>query len=146
MAMLPTLTLTDPQNVPSEMSLAMSPLAGTDSNTSFEFDRSSGRPGTASSTGYDDGKPLHVVVHVTRRAVKPGNKSRHASPMCHHAQTSNARDARINLLTRCPQLAVDPILPSRACNCDHLADSTTRPTPTPPPRPAEGQAQGVMQI
>jgi hypothetical protein len=60
--MLPTLTLTDPQNEPSEMSLAMSPLVGTDSNTSFEFDRSSGRPGTASSTGNDDGKPVHVAV------------------------------------------------------------------------------------
>jgi len=97
--MLPTLTLTDPQNEPSEMSLAMSPLVGTDSNTSFEFDRSPGRPGTASSTGNDDGKPVHVAVFCheegsTRRGEKLGNKSEHASPTCHHAST-NARDRHL---------------------------------------------------
>ena len=53
---LPTLTLNGPDNVEADLSMAMSPLVGTDSNTSFEFDRSSGRPGTASSTGNDDGK------------------------------------------------------------------------------------------
>ena len=147
---LPPLTLTGPSHLASEISLVMSPLVGSDSNTSFEFDRSSGRPGTASSTGNDDGKPVHVAVYVTmclchEDGVKLGNKSRHASPTCHHARTSNARDARIKLLTRCRQL-VDPILLSRACNCDHLADSTPRPTPTPPPRPPEGQAQPVMQV
>jgi hypothetical protein len=56
---LPTLTLTDPHNLAADMSLAMSPLQTTDSNTSFEFDRSSVRPGTASSIGHNDDGMSH---------------------------------------------------------------------------------------
>lgn len=64
MVLLPTLTITGPSTFSPEMSLVTSPLVGTDSNSnnSFEFDTSSGRPGTASSTGNDDGKPVHIVV------------------------------------------------------------------------------------
>ena len=72
---LPTLTLTGPSQLAPEVSLVMSPLVGSDSNTSFEFDRSSGRPGTASSTGNDDGKPVHVVIYVTRRERSWGTKA-----------------------------------------------------------------------
>ena len=56
---LPAITLTDPQNQHADMSpamAAMSPVVRADSNTSFEFDRGSGRPGTASSVSDGAGK------------------------------------------------------------------------------------------
>jgi len=59
---LPTLTLTDPQNIDADMSLAMSPITSRspDTFTSFEFERTSGRPGTASSVG--DGAGMYVII------------------------------------------------------------------------------------
>lgn len=58
---LPILTLTDPQNVDADMSLPMSPtIKSPDTFTSFEFERSSGRPGTASSVG--DGAGKYVII------------------------------------------------------------------------------------
>jgi hypothetical protein len=60
---LPTLTLTDPQNLDADMSLPMSPtIKSLDTFTSFEFERSSGRPGTASSVG--DGAGKYVIIMI----------------------------------------------------------------------------------
>jgi hypothetical protein len=60
---LPTLTLTDPHNLDADMSLPMSPtIKSPDTFTSFEFERSSGRPGTASSVGPSDGAGKYVII------------------------------------------------------------------------------------
>jgi hypothetical protein len=60
---LPTLTLTDPQNLDADMSLPMSPtIKSPDTFTSFEFERASGRPGTASSVG--DGAGKYVIIMI----------------------------------------------------------------------------------
>jgi hypothetical protein len=60
---LPTLTLTDPQNLNADMSLPMSPtIKSPDTFTSFEFERASGRPGTASSVG--DGAGKYVIIMI----------------------------------------------------------------------------------
>lgn len=60
---LPTLTLTDPQNLDADMSLPMSPtIKSPDTFTSFEFERTSGRPGTASSVG--DGAGKYVIIMI----------------------------------------------------------------------------------
>jgi hypothetical protein len=89
---LPTLTLTDPHNLAADMSLAMSPLQTTDSNTSFEFDRSSGRPGTASSIGNnDDGMSCPSLY--CRDELEGRCLCARLPSTCHDAQTSNARDA-----------------------------------------------------
>jgi hypothetical protein len=95
---LPTLTLTDPHNLAADMSLAMSPVLTADSDKSFEFDRSSGRPATASSIGYnDDGMSRTYSSQQAQTCLFP----RAASTCWHaHAHTSNARDrsrARIEL-------------------------------------------------
>jgi len=90
MVVLPQLTLNDPDSLAAEVSLAMSPLIGTDSNTSFEFDRSSGRPGTASSTGNDDGKSGHVkTLSIWLPRAEAALSLSRALPTC---ATSNARD------------------------------------------------------
>lgn len=60
---LPTLTLTDPHNLDADMSLPMSPtIKSPDTFTSFEFERTSGRPGTASSVG--DGAGKYVIIMI----------------------------------------------------------------------------------
>lgn len=53
---LPTLTLTDPQNIDADMPMSPIRSADTDTFASFEFERSLGRPGTASSVGDGAGK------------------------------------------------------------------------------------------
>ena len=68
---LPTLTLTDPQNLDADMSLPMSPtIRSPDTFTSFEFERSSGRPGTASSVG--DGAGEYVIIMI----INPSSRCR----------------------------------------------------------------------
>jgi hypothetical protein len=75
---LPTLTLTDPQNLNADMSLPMSPtIKSPDTFTSFEFERASGRPGTASSVG--DGAGKYVIIMIINPPSRCREKAKERS-------------------------------------------------------------------
>lgn len=64
---LPTLTLTDPHNLDAD--LPMSPtIKSPDTFTGFEFERTSGRPGTASSVA--DGAGKYVIIMIINPSLQ----------------------------------------------------------------------------